>query len=162
MAEKAPKKRKIGRPSLWKDEFIGQAQRLAMLGMTNEEMAKFFGIGITTFDRWLKEKCAFRGAVKNGKEIADADVVVSLYKRATGYSHPDVHVSNYMGEVTLTPIVKHYPPDPVSMIYWLKNRQPARWRDRPTADGDDDAPPPVKIEVKVKDARVRDEKPDAE
>ena len=25
--------------------------------------------------------------------------------------------------------VEHMPPDPTSMIFWLKNRDPARWRD---------------------------------
>ena len=27
------------------------------------------------------------------------------------------------------PYVEHMPPDPTSMIFWLKNRDPARWRD---------------------------------
>jgi hypothetical protein len=26
--------------------------------------------------------------------------------------------------------VRHYPPDPTSMIFWLKNRQPQDWRDK--------------------------------
>jgi hypothetical protein len=47
-----------------------------------------------------------------------------------GYSHPDVHVSNYQGEITVTPLVKHYAPDPVACIFWLKNRRPDLWRDK--------------------------------
>ena len=39
-------------------------------------------------------------------------------------------ISTYEGDVTITPIIKHYPPDPVSMIFWLKNRCPKRWRDK--------------------------------
>ena len=27
--------------------------------------------------------------------------------------------------------VKELAPDPTAMIFWLKNRNPARWRDRP-------------------------------
>jgi hypothetical protein len=27
-------------------------------------------------------------------------------------------------------IVEHYPPDTTACIFWLKNRQPQRWRDR--------------------------------
>ena len=27
-------------------------------------------------------------------------------------------------------IVEHYPPDTTACIFWLKNRQPGRWRDR--------------------------------
>jgi hypothetical protein len=31
-------------------------------------------------------------------------------------------------------MVKHYPPDPTSMIFWLKNRQPQKWRDKHDLD----------------------------
>ncbi len=41
--------------------------------------------------------------MSEGKEIADATIAESLYHRAKGYSHPEVHVSNYQGAVTLTP-----------------------------------------------------------
>jgi hypothetical protein len=40
------------------------------------------------------------------------------------------------------------------MIFWLKNRQPDKWRDkRDGGDGDGDEPVPVKVEVSVVDAR---------
>ena len=53
-----------------------------------------------------------------------------LYKRALGYEHPEVHVSNYQGEITLTPLTKHYPPDTQAASLWLRNRQPKKWRDK--------------------------------
>ncbi len=65
-----------------------------------------------------------------GKEAPDNRVERSLYNRAVGYSHPDVHVSNFQGQVTLTPITKHYPPDVAAAFIWLKNRRPDLWRDR--------------------------------
>ncbi len=39
------------------------------------------------------------------------NVMDALYKRAVGYSHPDTHVATWNGEVILTEIEKHYPPD---------------------------------------------------
>jgi hypothetical protein len=27
-------------------------------------------------------------------------------------------------------VVKHYPPDPTAAIFWLKNRQKDKWRDK--------------------------------
>ena len=40
------------------------------------------------------------------------------------------------------------------MIFWLKNRQPDKWRDkRDGAGGDDEEVQPVKVEVSVVDAR---------
>ena len=34
------------------------------------------------------------------------------------------------GKVIRVETVEHYPPDTTAMIFWLKNRQPDRWRDR--------------------------------
>jgi len=30
----------------------------------------------------------------------------------------------------IVPTVKHYPPDTTAAIFWLKNRQPAKWREK--------------------------------
>jgi hypothetical protein len=68
--------------------------------------------------------------MSRGKQIADATIAESLYERAKGYSHPEVHVSNYQGAVTLTDLRKHYPPDTAAASLWLRNRQPKKWRDK--------------------------------
>lgn len=118
----------IGRPPKYKEEYAEQAYKLCLLGMTNEEMASFFEVNITTFKRWLAGVDDFRAAVLRGREPADAEISVSLYKRAKGYSHPDVHISTYQGEVIETPIVKHYPPDTGAITLWLTNRQRGKWQ----------------------------------
>ena len=65
-----------------------------------------------------------------GKEEADARVKRSLYGRAVGYSlNSEKIFCNKDGEVTRVPIVEHVPPDVTAQIFWLKNRDPARWRD---------------------------------
>ena len=79
-------------------------------------------------------------SLKSGKEIADATVASKLYHRAIGYDHDDVHIYNCKGEVTLTPIKKHYPPDTVACIFWLKNRRPAQWREKIEHTGVDGQP----------------------
>jgi hypothetical protein len=89
-----------------------------------------FGVSETTINAWKREHEDFSDALKLGKVAADTRVEQSLYRRALGYSHDSVHISNYQGVVTQTPIVEHYPPDPTSCIFWLKNRKPAEWRDR--------------------------------
>jgi hypothetical protein len=54
----------------------------------------------------------------------------STYRRARGYSVNCERVfCNKDGEVTRVPIVEHVPPDVTACIFWLKNRDPARWRD---------------------------------
>ncbi len=53
-----------------------------------------------------------------------------MYERATGYSHAEDKIFNDGGEPLIVPTTKHYPPDATSAIFWLKNRQPAKWRDK--------------------------------
>jgi hypothetical protein len=125
----------LGRPTLYREEYIEQARRLALLGLTNEEMAKFFDVGITTFDRWMAAHEDFRCAVKEAKVMADGEIAASLFHRAKGYSHPEVEVKVIGGQVVMVDITKHYPPDTGAAMAWLKNRQPKYWRDRPAEEG---------------------------
>ena len=46
-----------------------------------------------------------------------------------------------------------------AMIFYLKNRSPDSWRDKPDSTNDDNAPPPVKVVIEVKDASVPDAEP---
>jgi hypothetical protein len=68
-----------------------------------------FGIDESTLTKWKQKKPEFSDTIKEWKKDAD--------ERATGYSHPDTHISNYQGTVTQTEITKTYPPDPTSIIF---------------------------------------------
>ncbi len=120
----------VGRPSKFKPEFIKQAKKLCQLGATDRELADFFGVAESTLHLWKLEHPEFSESLKAGKDVADDRVERSLYQRACGYSHPDVHITSYEGDVTITPIIKHYPPDATSGIFWLKNRRKEDWRDK--------------------------------
>lgn len=124
------RKNRGGRPSKFDPRFVAEARKLALLGATNEQMADFFGVAPSTFDKWMAEKPGFSGAVKAGKLIADGDVAASLYHRALGYSHPAVKIMAVNGEVREVPYTEHYPPDATSAIFWLKNRRPEQWREK--------------------------------
>lgn len=99
-----------------------------LLAATDKQLADYFEVAEKTINRWKARYPKFCQSIKAGKEDADADVARSLYHRACGYSHPEEHVSNYQGEITVTPITKHYPPDTAAAFIWLKNR--AGWRDK--------------------------------
>ncbi len=133
-------KRKVGRPTLYKPEYVEQAKKLCLLGATDRELADFFKVSEQTLNAWKTQHTEFLESLKVGKEQADQRVERSLYQRAVGYSHPDVHVSNFQGDVTLTPITKHYPPETTAGIFWLKNRKPEDWRDRVEHTGKDGGP----------------------
>lgn len=123
-------KGRTGRPPKYRKEFADQAHKLCLLGYSDSELALFFEVTEETIRVWKLRHAEFSGAVKEGKDLADARVARRLYERAIGYEHEDVYPSSYQGEVTLTPIRKYYPPDTAAATLWLKNRQPARWRDK--------------------------------
>lgn len=119
-----------GRPTAFKAEYVERVYEYCLLGATDKQLAEFFGVAESTLNLWKLKQPKFLDAMRRGKIVADANVARSLYRRATGYSHPDTHVSNYQGEITLTEITKHYPPDTTACIFWLKNRAPEQWRDK--------------------------------
>jgi DNA-binding XRE family transcriptional regulator len=120
----------MARPTKFNEEMQRQATKLAEFGHTDKEIAEVLGVTEQTINNWKNDFPEFFESLKKAKDIADAKVVRSLFERATGYTHPDEHISNYQGSITITPIKKHYAPDPTSMIFWLKNRQPNEWREK--------------------------------
>ena len=84
----------------------------------------------STLNLWKQEHPEFSESLKGGKATADAEVAEKLFRRATGYEHPEDDIRAVNGEIVITPTIKHYPPDTTAAIFWLKNRQPQRWRDK--------------------------------
>jgi hypothetical protein len=73
----------------------------------------------------------FLGALKLGKSEADNRVERSLYQKAVGYSYDAVKIFMPAGanKPIYAPYAEHVPPSDVAAIFWLKNRDPAHWRD---------------------------------
>lgn len=125
----------LGRPTLFRDEFVEQAAKLCALGATDDEIAGFFGIHRATLYRWKLDRPDFCDAIKNAKEIADERVERSLYQKATGYNVTEqqavkVKVDQYKEEVEVVDVEKHIAADTTAAIFWLKNRRSANWRDK--------------------------------
>lgn len=148
--------RKTGRPTKFDPEHIRQARELAKLGATDQQMANFFQVNRDTFHEWRKRHPELAAAVTEGKADADDRVTQSLFARAVGYTHDEedirtVSVGGGMSEIRKTPTTRHYPPDVVACIFWLKNRRPDLWKSNPVDS--DDAPDPVKVTLEVVDGR---------
>ncbi|GFO81790.1 MAG: hypothetical protein A49_14170 [Methyloceanibacter sp.] len=158
------RKRSKGRPSEYEklggDDVVPMiARQLTLLGATDDDIAQAFGVVRRTITTWKQLHKAFKDALEEGKEVADARVVRSLYERATGYSHPDVKMfcpkeATTEGEVIVVPCTKHYPPDTGAAIFWLKNRQ--GWRDRVDVNATNDRDPEkIKPDMSPKEAAER-------
>ena len=125
---------------------------LALLGMTEQQMAVVFDIPIQTFQKWKNKFPTFVEAIKKGKEQADADVVYSLYQSAVGFEHESeqifcskekiydtdakgkVYLKKEVPKIIRVPIVKKYPPSVKAAIKWLEIRQPAQWSQHPNVN----------------------------
>ena len=108
-----------------------KAGELALMGLTEEQMAAVFGVKRRTLHTWKKKYPAFRQAVQGGKATADAPVVKSLYQRALGYTITEKKVTRNPDGTTRKEITeKEIAPDITAIMFWLKNRQPQDWRDK--------------------------------
>jgi hypothetical protein len=123
--------------------------KLALLGLTNQELADFYDVAMSTLSLWIKNEKEFSETLKRGREQADADVANSLRREASGYRYytKTITTKKKSGEVveetvpatedefnatggTLT-IQEHYArPNTTAQFFWLQNRQPHLWQNK--------------------------------
>lgn len=110
-------------------------EKLAELGLTDKEIGYILGYSKRTIDRW-KENEDFANLLKRAKSKADSEVVKSLYKRALGFEFDEETYEEILIDgkptksVKVKTVKKYIVPDTTAQIFWLKNRQPERWRDK--------------------------------
>ena len=128
-------------PTKFKPEFVAQARKLAELGLSDAEIASFFEVHVRNFHRWKISHPEFAAALEPGKAVANQNVEKSLYRQAMGYSHDAVKIMlNRDGKPVVVNYVEQVAPNVAAAIFWLKNREPEKWRDRrewidPSAEG---------------------------
>lgn len=118
-----------GRPSKYIEEYNQLAYRCALLGATDKQLAGFLDVSEATINNWKLKYPEFLESTKRGKAIADSKVAEALYQRSLGYSHDEEKIFQYEGKPVRVKTKKHYPPDTQAASLWLRNRQPAKWRD---------------------------------
>ena len=113
-------------------------QLWARNGLTDNEIAAKMGIARSTLSEWKAKYKEIGDTLKESKEIVDAMVENSLLKRALGYKYKEVTRENTYNELTgryemtaTKEVIKEAQPDTTAQIFWLKNRKPKEWRDKP-------------------------------
>jgi transcriptional regulator with XRE-family HTH domain len=110
------------------EETPDKAFRLALLGLTDEQMAVALDISLATYYNWKNEKHAnfkpdLLEALNEAKNHADARVYRAMYQRAIGFSVPEEKIFLNDGQIIRVDTVKNYPPDPAAQKAWLANRR---------------------------------------
>lgn len=107
-------------------------------GLTDEQLAGKMGINPATLYDWKKKYPKISEALKKGKEVVDIQVENALLKRALGYDFQEEKIERSDKDgLKVVQTVKHIPPDTTAQIFWLKNRRPDRWRNKPEPASDD-------------------------
>lgn len=114
-------------------EKMGISDKLGLIegwkrdGLTDVQIAKNLGVGKNSVIKWKNDIPEFRDAIKKGKEVSDYELENALHKRAVGYYYEEETVTNQGDVVT---VKKYEHANPTSLIFALKNRLPAKYRDK--------------------------------
>lgn len=110
-----------------------RARRLAQLGLTDFEIADFFGVSESTLKRWSHDHPdTFGEALRDGRLEADAKMAEALFTRGIGYERDAVKIFQGTAETgpVYAPYKEHIPGDVGAQRYWLNNRQPHLWKEK--------------------------------
>ena len=114
-------------------------------GLTDKQIAEHkVGVSERTFTEWKAKYPTIYSALKKGKAPVDFKVENALYKSAKGFTKTVKRAIKVKTEKQLAgkgKIVEEHieyvdeeiyiKPDTTAQIFWLKNRKPDKWRDRP-------------------------------
>jgi hypothetical protein len=130
------KHQRPGQPTRYEPAFCPRARRLALLGLTDTEIADQFGISPDTLYEWQRRHPEFSDSLKGGKIEADAEIAERLFDRARGASVPAVKIfqGTPEGGRIYAAYTEHHPPDVGAAKIWLYNRQRHLWKDRQQVD----------------------------
>lgn len=138
----------MARPLDIKKINLKQCEKLVKAGFTDKQLADFFDITEASLNNYKKRYPKFFESLKDWKKEADEKVEKCLYQRAIGYEYDEVvyekskigglgiklskgeieeikHCDTNKTKITTKQVI----PDVTAQIFWLKNRQPERWKD---------------------------------
>lgn len=117
---------------------IEQVYRLGAVGQDQKGIARVLDVSETTLCEWKRKHPEFDSALKKGRDEWDADAVIGLHKRVTGYRYTEVtrerkkvagrgRTARFDLIITKT-VEKEIAPEPIACFFWLQNRKPDSWK----------------------------------
>ena len=118
------------------DTFPLLAEGYAREGMIDTDIAKKLGIHPATYYRYELRFSEFSDAIRKGKAPVNFIAENSMFKRVTGYRYTeetkvmvlDKDNNPVLKEIRIT--TKEVIPSVAAGEFWLKNREPNKWRDK--------------------------------
>lgn len=126
------KEQKRGRKSKYDTHvkpYLDRIPKWRRNGMTEEQICRKLGVGVSTFNRYKDDFVELQEALKNSKAELIENLEDSLYRRAMGYSYEETKIEKESdGRVKVTKTTKELPPDVGALIFALKNLAPGKWK----------------------------------
>lgn len=152
-AKKADGRSKRGKYDEWlKEDGLLKIEAWARDGLTKEQIAHNMGCSLSTLKDWCNKYPTISAAISRGREVTDIIVENSLYKLANGYTvqlkktfklkkitfneetgrkiSEEEYLKEGIEEV-------HIPANVQAQQFWLKNRKPDVWREKPSEHDSD-------------------------
>lgn len=129
----------MGRPSKYETEIkphIEEIRKAVEAGATVEEVAKAFGIAVSTLHKYKAEKKELKDAFARGREVVIIEIKAALLKKALGYEYEEekrVGKKDKDGEnvILVEKYKRHSPPSETAAAMLLRNYD-NDWLDRDT------------------------------
>lgn len=143
-------RRMSGRYREWvSPEGLLRLEGWAREGLDEAAIAERMGVELRTLEAWRRKYPAMAEALRRGGGPVDVEAENALLKAALGYTVTvrkpfkvkEVSQKNGEGRTECEHIEYaeeevHVPARITALIYWLKNRRPDKWRDRPQVEAD--------------------------
>jgi len=136
---------KKGRKSIWKTikENLPLLEQMLSDRCTEASFCKSIGIGVSTFERYKKEKKELQEAIKRGKSVVVQAIESALYKSAVGFEYEETRIETELDKKTgkpkgsskITKIKKQQPPQGWAVCFALKNLAPDKWKETNYIEG---------------------------
>jgi hypothetical protein len=86
------------RPTLYNPEYADCARELCARRVTTPDLVGRFGVGPSPIGQWSARHCQFAETMQQGRDVADATAIESLFTCITGDNHQAEKVFRYRGE----------------------------------------------------------------
>lgn len=125
----------MGRKSKWESHVLPRLEEVEKMAltMTEEQIAKTLGIGVSNYYEYKKKYPELREAVKKGRMSLVLDLKSTLIQKAKGFKYEEKKIIKEHGVVVKEEIIqKSALPDLGSIHLLLKNYDP-HWSNDPKA-----------------------------